>query len=341
MKKKILAYFLYYSGTCWLKLLWIRVFGSRKLRILAYHRVIDIDPENFYFADDVVDATTSDFDKQMRFVSRYFNVITFSDLAEYQNKGRFPKNILIITFDDGYRDNYTNAYPILRRYGLPATIFLATGYIETNNLFWWDRLAYIIKKTTKKEVAISINGQNYKNELSTYGERLQAIMDITSLLKKVRNDEIEDTLIQLESSLSVTVNSSIAKDLMLSWDDIKKMSQNGIEFGAHTEWHPILTNLSLDEVKNEILSSKKEIERRISKGVKVFAHPSGLYNDNCLIALKEIGIKFGFSYLKGLSDLYKHPYELSRMSIDLNQGMAMFKARLCFPRLMLSRTKGS
>lgn len=334
MKKKILASILYYSGILWLKLLWTKIFGSRKLRILAYHRVMDIDPENFALAEDVVDATVSDFDRQMKFISRNFNVITFKELAECHKNGGLPKNSLIITFDDGYRDNYTNAFPILKKYNLLAAIFLATGYIGSDKLFWWDKLAYLIKKTSKEEVSISINGDVRRYNLSNREKRYYAIEDINNLLKKVSDDEKEGILKQLESSINVFIEPSVSKDIILSWDEVKEMSQNRIEFGAHTVNHKILPNLSLHDMKKEICSSREEIEKRIGKTVGVFAYPSGLYNDDCVDTLKEADFEFGCSYITGFDNLDHHPYELRRINIDFKQGMNMFKARLCFLKLM-------
>lgn len=334
MKKKFLIFILYYSGILWVKLLWQKIFGNRRLKILTYHRVLDVDLNDFELSDDVIDATLSDFDKQMRFVSRHFNAITFKELAESHKNGKLPKNPLIITFDDGYGDNFTNAYPILKRYGLPAVMFLATAYIGTNKLFWWDKLAYLFKKTLKREISVSINGHIKRYDLSDNNKKQEAIRDLRNLFKKVDEKEREDILRQLESSLNVSIDPSVGNDLYLSWEDVIKMSQNGIEFGAHTEKHLIFSNLSIDEVKKEIISSIKEIEQRISKPVEVFAYPGGVYNKQCLEVLKEIGIKFGCAYTKGRNDLSKHPYELKRINVDIGQSMIMFKVKLFFPELI-------
>ena len=119
------------------------------LRILAYHRVLDDDESSFPFDEEVISATTDDFCRQMKFARDNFEIISFRDLEICEQQGRpWPKRALIITFDDGYRDNYTNAFPILREFGLTATIFLTAGHIGLRELFWWDLVAYCIKHST-------------------------------------------------------------------------------------------------------------------------------------------------------------------------------------------------
>src|SRR5215471_15904890 len=110
--------------------------GSGSLRILAYHRVLDADPSDFAYDEGVISATTEAFYHQMDFVRRNFDVLTFRELHAIEMEGKDrPRRALIITFDDGYRDNYTQAFPVLRHMGLPATIFLATGHIGRSRLF--------------------------------------------------------------------------------------------------------------------------------------------------------------------------------------------------------------
>lgn len=342
MKKKLLAYLLYYTGIFWLKLLWMKIFGSRKLRILCYHRVIDIDPDTFEFDEDLVDATVVDFDKQMRFVSRHFNVITFKDFIKYREKGKLPKNPLIITFDDGYKDNYTNAYPILKKYKLPATVFLATDYIGNNNLFWWDRVAYLIKHTSKKKISIDIDGQIYSFDISDKKKKKKAIVEINRLLKMIDNSLKNRILENLENNLNVVIDNSISRDICLSWEDIREMSKNGIDFEAHSCTHPILTNLPYKEMRKEILSSKKAIEAKLSRPVKFFAYPNGNFDNLCKESVKEAGFIGACSYEYGTNNFnHEKIYELKRISMHIDITPLIFMVNVVFPELMSGRRSSS
>src|SRR5262249_55983601 len=127
---------------------------SRSVRILAYHRVLDANPEEFDFDEGVISASTEGFYRLMYFVRRIFDVLSFRALYKIELAGRsFPRRALIITFDDGYRDNYPQAFPVLKQLGLPATIFLASGHIGRSRLFWWDAIAYCVKHAKRKEAA--------------------------------------------------------------------------------------------------------------------------------------------------------------------------------------------
>ncbi len=334
MKKKILAFILYYSGLIWLKLLYMRIFGARNLRILCYHRVMDIDYRHFEFDDEVVDAAVADFDRQMRFVARHFNVIGFKELEEYKRRGIFPKNSLIVTFDDGYKDFYTNAYPVLKRYKMPATIFLTTGHIGTNRLFWWDKLAFFIKNTPKKEISITHNGNTYKYDLSTYARRQQSLNALNRLMKKIKNEEREVIIGFIEKSAGIKIDPSATKDMILSWEDIKTMSNNSIEFGAHSVTHPLLSYLPPAKIEREIFLSKKKIEQQIKEPVAVFAYPCGVYNEMCKEAVKKAGFAFGCTYTKGVNNFKTDSYELKRIGVNYTMKVQFLKVLLVFPGLM-------
>jgi peptidoglycan/xylan/chitin deacetylase (PgdA/CDA1 family) len=134
--------------------------NSRLLTILAYHRILPPD-NGFMFDEGVISASPEVFERQMKFVKENFNVISFKDLQGVLNRNEKEdqKPYLIITFDDGYLDNYTYAYPILKKYGLPATIFLTVNYIGTNLIFWWDQIACALKIADNKKFDLKINGQ--------------------------------------------------------------------------------------------------------------------------------------------------------------------------------------
>jgi len=117
----------------------------RLFYVLAYHRVSPLPGPDYPFLDGTVSATPEDFEEQLRFVKKRFNVINFGTLSEIQMSGKeMPDNSLIITFDDGYADNYEIAYGLLRKYGLTATVFVSTSFVDSGQPLWFDKSAYII-----------------------------------------------------------------------------------------------------------------------------------------------------------------------------------------------------
>jgi peptidoglycan/xylan/chitin deacetylase (PgdA/CDA1 family) len=342
VKTRILAAILYYTGLLWFKLLFMKIFGSRNLRILCYHRVLDIHPEEFDFNFDLVDATSSDFERQMIFVSKHFHVMTFEHLAEYRKRREFPKNLLIITFDDGYKDNYEVAYPILKKYDLPATIFLATDFIGSDKPFWWDIIAFYITNTEQRELKLNLDGRIEYYDLSTSNNRLSLIKYIrklmTQLIKHQQVHAAEEVMIQLRESLRVNMNAAVVKNHILSWDNVREMHNGGMNFGSHTARHMNMRNLSFEEIKDEIFSSSNKIEQELSIAPNAFAYPAGQYNKDCVRALELSEIEFGCLYnvidCNSIESLYQNPYELKRINVNFGAGMLIFKANLCFPRLM-------
>lgn len=134
-------------------------FTKRNLTILAYHRVSDYK-QNCPLDDNLISASPEEFEKQVRYLKANYDCIDFATLSDIlKGNLRFRGNALIITFDDGYKDNYDNAYPILKEHGTPATIFIATEFIDKQNLFWWDKVAYMVKQF--QGYSFNINGQKF------------------------------------------------------------------------------------------------------------------------------------------------------------------------------------
>ncbi len=330
MKKKILAYFLYYSGIFWLKLLWMKIIGSRNLRILCYHRVANIDSENFVFDEDLIDSSPKIFEKQIRFISKHFNVISFSDLLN----NMIPKNPLIITFDDGYKDNYKIAFPVLKKYGLKATIFLVTSAIDRKNILWWDRVAYMIKNTNLKECKLQLNDCVYNFDISNHDKKRQAIREIIKMLKGIDN-ALKDKIIQeLEQSLKVRIDKALFYKQYLTWEEIKDMEKFGIEFGSHSCTHPILENISYTEMRKELLNSKKRIETILNQPCIVFSYPNGNYNVLVKDAVKDCGYKLACSYDYGVNSQDSDPLAFKRISTHIGLNPLIFLMNLIFPKLM-------
>ena len=192
------------------------------IRILAYHRVLPgncaewcpVSP-NFIFDDGVVSATSEAFRNQMGFVRRNFDVISFRDLYYIESRGLgLPARPLIITFDDGYRDNYTNAFPVLKEFGIPATIFVATGHIGSNTLFWWDLVAYCFKIAAPSEVLL----EEVSVEplcLGTLGGRRSAIDRVLKWMKRVP-DEVRARFVErLPEVLGITITPALGQGMHL------------------------------------------------------------------------------------------------------------------------------
>ena len=243
--RKILSFIIYYSG---LLTLYNLFYMNNKPIILAYHRIVD--PDKLLIKSELgMCVKPETFDMQMRYLSKHYNALSLSEWHSNRRKTKAKKTI-IITFDDGWKDNYDNGYPILKKYNLPATIFLSTGIIGSNNWFWPEKIIFILEhvrdnfETIDREVLDRLFYQfpflKALDEINVnFGKKVERII---SYLKRYENIDIFEIIEVLKSNLNIV---DFPKErLMLNWDEVREMSKDMISYGSHTVNHNILTNLS-------------------------------------------------------------------------------------------------
>jgi peptidoglycan/xylan/chitin deacetylase (PgdA/CDA1 family) len=237
--------------------------------IIAYHRVSEVDD----YPWSLTPVTPKEFEQEIRYLSHKYHIISLDDLVTYSDKLKtLPPKTAVVTFDDGYKDTYRNAYPILKKYRIPATVFLTTGHIGTGKLFWWDKVGYVIWKTESNTIDLGELGIHHLNSASS---RLQMSNTVITTLKQFSIKKRDELINGMVVSNGVDIPPNLGEKLILSWDEIKEMSKNGISFGAHTVSHPILSRLSLEAASKEILDSKKHIEKELGQEVTTFCYPNG------------------------------------------------------------------
>jgi peptidoglycan/xylan/chitin deacetylase (PgdA/CDA1 family) len=284
--------------------------------ILLYHRVSP-DQDNWFLAEPF---SPQSFEEQVEYFSRTYELLSLDKLAYYIQQGKtLPKKALVITLDDGYKDNYLYAYPILKKHHAPATIFLATGHIGTERLFWYNKVKYVFQATPLVKADVDDFG---KLRLQSSSERLEAGLVVLERLKRMPEMKRNSLVEKLADALRVNIPEDLGKSAILSWDEVREMSNDGIAFGAHTVSHPILTNVPLEEAKWEIVQSKKDIEERLEQPVTAFAYPSGGHRDfNNQVAnfVKESGFLCAVTAIPRWISNKANIYELGRIRASENQ----------------------
>jgi CelD/BcsL family acetyltransferase involved in cellulose biosynthesis/peptidoglycan/xylan/chitin deacetylase (PgdA/CDA1 family) len=239
-------------------------------RILFYHRVNDArDP---FFPSTPVDV----FERQMRFLARHYKVVSLARLIEHLDTGP-AETVLALTFDDGYEDNYTNVLPILRRYQLPATVFLSTGGIDSRAPLWFEVLAGAVKHTSLECLDIESDVPR-RLWLRTREERLRANDALFAWLRGVPDAVRQSRLSAILRDLAAPETDRLS-GLMLTWDQVRCMKQHGIDFGGHTVTHPFVSRLGREQADWEISECKRRIEAELQAPVAHFAYPSGREGD--------------------------------------------------------------
>jgi len=239
-------------------------------RILYYHRVNDVE-DPFFPA-----ISTELFEKEMRFLRKHYTVVSLAELLN-RLRGGLTEPVVAITFDDGYQDNYYNAFPILQRHGLPATIFLTTGCMDSGEPLWFEQLAYALKTTPQEFVDLEIDSSP-RFWLRTQIERLESNGRIFSILRASPDTERLRWLARIFQKLSLPED-GVLKGRMLTWDQVRFMQERGMDFGGHTVTHPFLSRMPSEQVLWEISECKRRIEEEVQLPVSHFAYPNGREED--------------------------------------------------------------
>ena len=332
--KIIVAYALFYTGI-------LRILMLVKLRrraiVLIYHRVLSkqMRARTYSHSGIIVDLET--FEKQIRYLKIRFKVITLEEFAEKIENGiGFDQPTCLITFDDGWKDNYLHAYPILKKYNMPAAIFLPANYIDSNKQFWQEKLTGMLIAMHHTGREHSDSRQKYLDVLKKYN--LQGIMSVpdqelrsyiaeeVSRKKKMTYKEIEQMITDLSKNADPLGKDYDSGDSIMSWDEIRQMKKNGISFGSHGMNHKIFTKVLQAEVDYEIAESKRVIEKSINEGVSSISYPNGNYSDNIIERVKSSGYRIAFGTEKGFVDVKDNPYALKRVNIhnDVTKNIPMF-----------------
>lgn len=311
----------------------------RRLRVLAYHRVLPRAAEaGFSYDLELVSAWEEEFDWQVRYLARNHEVITCRDLAALLDAGRpVPRRAVIITFDDGYRDNHDVALPILRRHGVPAVVFVATGYMDSRETYWYDRLVHWMLGSQAAElpmpngVSLIVGGGEEQRRCTA-----QAALRHLKLLPEALRHE---TLERWRAALGAPANEEASGyDGPMSWTQVKALSDAGIEIGSHSVSHPVLANVADDaQLERELFDSKAQIEAHTGQPVVSLAYPvggPGAYSDRVVDVARRAGYRFGFTYETGVIDPRRMDvFRLRRLAVERYVSRDRFRAVLALPPL--------
>lgn len=257
--------------------------GAR-LSILIYHRVLPrIDP---LFPNELDSAG---FEAQMRALASCFRFLPLSDAIVALRSGSLPARAACVTFDDGYADNAEVALPILRRLGIPATFFVATGFLNGGRM-WNDTVIEVIRRTPESRLDLASLGLG-DFDLSTIAARRQAIPALLQKLKYLPLDERLDRVERLREAVAVR----LPDDLMMSTQQVRSLHAAGMEIGGHTVNHPILARLDANEAREEIANGKDSLEEMIRGHVRLFAYPNGKPDQDYLGIHAKIARNLNFS----------------------------------------------
>ena len=332
--KSTLASLLHFAGVNSWKL---RQYSSKDVAILMYHRIIPTkDMSNGVQAGMVVEPDTLDL--HIKYLRNHFEIVPLSEVTSdrygYAHDLR-KRPLCVLTFDDGWRDFYDYAYPILKKHEAPATVFLPTDFIGTDRWFWTDRVGFLLNRMAPSwgpEKSGSSPSDSLLRELvrisGTHETRLEKAI---ALLKPYRIEKIEGLLSELSATLSEDFTP--ASRAFLSWEEVQEMSRSRLVcFGSHTAGHPLLTTLTEGQARHELRKSMNVLigHKVVDTNFISFCYPDGKFSESLCEMVREAGYHLAVTTQHGWHHQGASPYTLKRIAIhqDMASTEAMFASRI-------------
>jgi peptidoglycan/xylan/chitin deacetylase (PgdA/CDA1 family) len=288
--------------------------------VLRYHAVAPDGAASGTYAGPDITIPRRLFAAQMRFLRGAYTLVPLAVIVEAVARGAAPApGTLAVTLDDGYADNYDQAFPVLRALGIPATIYVATEPVDGGPALWTSELRVAVMASRAAALKVEIGG-GHQFALDSAEARQRTVKELTNILVPVDASLRRRILTTLRSELDVNGAGDCA-GLMLTSAQILEMHQAGVTIGAHTQTHSNMTLITPEQARNEIGGSRERLEAIIGAPVPDFAYPNtgGRYphfNAGVAALLRELGFRSAVTSRPGVIAATSNPYMLSRIGVS-------------------------
>jgi peptidoglycan/xylan/chitin deacetylase (PgdA/CDA1 family) len=285
----------------------VRWFRRKGLRILMYHR----------FPDRAALA------RQCAHIRKYYQPVSMAMVSEWLHAGRsLPPYALAVMVDDGYSDFQETGYPVFAEHGIPVTVSLVTDFLDGKSWLWFDRVVYAFGQAKVSEASIEIPGGNVLHfKLESAASRRTAGRHLADLAVALSPADRRELVGELPRLLQAEMPEQAPPEYRpLSWDAVRLLAASGVEFGAHTKTHPILSALTdPGELREEIAGSKMRIESELDRPVLHFCYPNGKLRDigpPAAEAVRAAGMQTAVTAEPGLNHVHQDAFLLNRLGAD-------------------------
>ncbi len=316
------------------------------LLVLIYHRIAEPAGDPYY--EPVISATPDGFRAQLMMLRDRYRLLRLDEISRDGGLESLDRPSVLITFDDGYRDNAEVAAPLLKELGIPATFFLTTEFVQGVRLAWWDHVAYVIKQTARHSFSLDLRTEDADRSAATSplavdlgdgspSARTTALMTIISAFLDGRVPDEARFLAQLDERAGVDVDAPrLGRELFMTWDQARALADDPsglFAIGSHAVSHRRLAALDEAEQRDELAGSKRTLETLIGREVDTLAYPyggPGAFDDRTERIAAEAGYRLGFSAIAGVPrsgqplDLLRIP----RFMIGSGDSASLLRARL-------------
>jgi peptidoglycan/xylan/chitin deacetylase (PgdA/CDA1 family) len=291
-----------------------------KTSVLTYHRVISEELAPLANSSPGIVVSEGTFEMHMRTLRRHFTPISLAEFQEHLvHNTALPRRSCLVTFDDGWLDNYEVAFPILKKYKIPATIFLPTDYISSDSMFWQEEVLMRLTNflTSEENSDPALLSKILDNFTNAGAIDIETIRDFVIDLKRFPDDRINEVLEELRGHDNTDSTASHC-NRYLTWEQISEMSAAGITFGSHTLSHRILCRLSDEQCRSELLGSRSELQNRLALPVRAIAYPNGDHDERVICETKAAGYTLAFTTNHDLAGRNVDPFAVPRVNIHEN-----------------------
>lgn len=246
-----------------------RFLNRSKLPILTYHR--------FSEREEFGKTSAKALETHLEYLAKNYRVLSLSDAVRYLQDGEpLPAGAAVITIDDGYLDFYRHAFPVLKKFGMPATFYVVTNFVDGKCWIWTDKARYILSKTADETLSFEIGNENIERRLTDRRSRFNAAAAVNAELKKLPDEKKDDVLIELAKVMKVEIPDLPPPEFAaINWDQARELSAGGIDIGSHTANHPLLTNVDAERLGSELKISRLKIQDELQYDNVNFCYPNG------------------------------------------------------------------
>lgn len=294
--------------------------------VLMYHRVLSPDERRRTGSHPAIVVSAETFAMHMAVLRRRFTVLSLEEFSQRLERGEpFPSGACLITFDDGWSDNFVNAWPVLREHGLPATIFLPVHYIGSKRLFWREAVTHVLVQVVgachdrpelRARCAAHLEPFGLAHVLEVEPARARAATRLALAEEKHATPAaIERLIAALAREVGLDVHALQTPDTFIDWDQVAAMARGGMSFGGHGAEHYLLTDIPLTDADQDIRASKTALDAQVPSAVAAFAYPNGNWSPQIAARVRAAGYQLAFTTNVGLVRPGDDPLTLKRVNI--------------------------
>ncbi len=280
-----------------------------KILILMYHR--------FSAEENPHKTSAAQFSAHLEYLKKHNRVLSLADVTEHLQTGKsLPPNTVVITIDDGYADTYETAFPLLKQFGFPATLFAVTDFLDDKCWLWTDCMRYVLTRTEQEFCSFEFeNDDKVETPLAGKLSRLETAGRLNARLKLLPNEQKDTKIKQIADALNVEIPAiPPAEFASISWEQAREVDANNLKIESHTVTHPILTNITQTRLNFELQTSKRRLEDLLNRRVEHFCYPNGTLNEAVRQAVENNNYKCAVTTNYGFNDSQAGPFLLSRIS---------------------------